>query len=46
MKSAVQPVIVSLFKLDESNANSTGDTEKSAFIAVYFGHLNITRTII
>lgn len=30
MKSAVQLVVVSLFKLDESNANLTGDTEKSA----------------
>lgn len=30
MNSAVQIVLVSLFKLDESNANLTGDTEKSA----------------
>lgn len=42
--SAVQLVVVSLFKLDESNANLTGD-RKIDFIAVYFAHLNITCAI-
>lgn len=45
MKSAVQLVVVSWFKLDESNSYLTGDTEIN-FIALYFGHLNFTCAII